>query len=417
MKIFFISTHPAMGTGYGRVGNKITNYLANIPGVEVVYYAFQNYKGQEVKDRYIDPRIKFYDALELHPEACLGFGFEGIVPAITNEKPDVLFMYLNMTVVNHIIEKIIPASVMPPVKYLYLDIVYPWQDVNVYESFKRCGFDQIFVFLEYWKKHLIEDIGFDKNIVSVMKHGVDFDRFVDLPQSRAKELMTFKPDDYIVTNMNRNSERKCWGITICAFLEFLKRQNMNPTIKLFCGCSVEAEGGLNIINLVENVCARNGIDAKEVLDNHLFINSKPMCLTDEEVNVVYNACDVGLNTTRGEGFGLTTVEHIYFNKPQIFTGTPALKETIGEYTHIIEPKLQMYHETPEGHGGIIGYIDYMDVADKLEYCYKNRNDRPNAREDIKERYSWENVYKVLDRFFINGSVQTSECSLLPNGCK
>jgi hypothetical protein len=35
--------------------------------------------------------------------------------------------------------------------------------------------------LECWKKHLIEDIGFDKNVVSVMKHGVDFDRFVDVP--------------------------------------------------------------------------------------------------------------------------------------------------------------------------------------------------------------------------------------------
>jgi hypothetical protein len=87
MKIFFISTHSNQGTGYARVANKITNYLANLPGIEVVYYAFQNYKGQEVKDRFIDPRIKFYDALEIDPETPNGFGYRGIVPAITKENP------------------------------------------------------------------------------------------------------------------------------------------------------------------------------------------------------------------------------------------------------------------------------------------------------------------------------------------
>ena len=411
MKIFFISTHSNQGTGYARVANKITNYLANLPGVEVVYYAFQNYKGQEVKDRYIDPRIKFYDALEIDPQTPNGFGYRGIVPAITKEKPDILFMYLNMTTTQFIMRDLIPASIMPPVKYLYLDIVYPWQDINAYESFKEYRFDQIFVFLECWKKHLIEDIGFDKNVVSVMKHGVDFDRFVDLPQSHAKELMMFKPDDYVIVNMNRNSERKCWGITICAFLEFLKRQNMDPSIKLFCGCSVESEIGVHILSLAKNECVRIGLDTKKVMDNHFFINPTPMHLTDEQVNVIYNASDVGVNTARGEGFGLTTIEHIYFNRPQIVSGIPALKETIGEYAHIIEPKLSMHTGTSEQHGGVVEYIDYMDVADKLEYCYKNRSDIPNARESIKEKYNWENVYKVLDRFFTNGTLQAPEQSL------
>jgi hypothetical protein len=58
----------------------------DLPGVEVVYYAFQNFKGQEVKDRFIDPRIKFYDAMELDPVSPRGFGDQGIVPAIIKEK-------------------------------------------------------------------------------------------------------------------------------------------------------------------------------------------------------------------------------------------------------------------------------------------------------------------------------------------
>jgi hypothetical protein len=106
MKVFFMCTHPNQGTGYARVANKITNYLADIPGVEVVYYAFQNYLGQDIKDRFIDPRIKFYDALELDSESPKGFGDNGIVPTIIEEKPDVLFLYNDLSVTSLILEKI-----------------------------------------------------------------------------------------------------------------------------------------------------------------------------------------------------------------------------------------------------------------------------------------------------------------------
>src|SRR5210317_2425713 len=97
MKIFFMCTHCNQGTGYARVANKIVNHLASIHGVEVVYYAFQNYKGQEIKDRFIDPRIRFLDTLELDPSAEGGFGDKGILPSIIKEKPVVLFTY---TVIN-----------------------------------------------------------------------------------------------------------------------------------------------------------------------------------------------------------------------------------------------------------------------------------------------------------------------------
>ena len=126
MKVFFASTHPNQGTGYARVANKITNYLANLPGIEVVYYAFQNYPDQDIKDRFIDPRIKFYDAIEIDPDSPKGFGDKGIVPTVMCEKPDVLFLYNDLPVCTMIMD-MIPAQHMPPKKYVYLDIVYPWE--------------------------------------------------------------------------------------------------------------------------------------------------------------------------------------------------------------------------------------------------------------------------------------------------
>ena len=142
MKVFFMCTHCIQGTGYARVSNKITNYLAKIPGIEVVFYAFQNYKGQEITDRFIDPRIRFYDAIEIDPDSPKGFGDKGIVPTLRKEKPDILFIYNDLMVTNSIMG-LIPEDAMPSKKYVYLDLVYPWEPLCQFSKLKTYNFDHI----------------------------------------------------------------------------------------------------------------------------------------------------------------------------------------------------------------------------------------------------------------------------------
>lgn len=398
MKIFFMCTHCNQGTGYARVANKLVNHLASIPGIEVVYYAFQNYKEQVVSDRFIDPRIRFIDAMELDPESIGGFGDKGIVPSLIKENPDVLFHYNDMNVTRDIM-RLIPPEHMPPKKYLYLDIVYPWQNIDTFEIIKKYDFDHIWTFLDCWREHMINDLKFDPKKVSTMVHGIDFDRFIDIPKEEAKVKTGFKSDDFLVVNMNRNSGRKVWETTIKAFLELLLRENMNPRIKLYCGCLPFHNDGIDIGMNVRTECIRRGMDAEHVVFNHVFISPKPLHLTDEEVNDIYNAGDVGISTTRGEGFGLTPVEHMYLNRPQVVTGIPALKETMGQYAHFVEPKLWIRIGEAENHDGETALCDYRDFADHLQYCFKNPNELPNAREYLKEKYSWDHMYKVLDEEF------------------
>jgi glycosyltransferase involved in cell wall biosynthesis len=403
MKIFFMCTHPTQGTGYARVANKLTNYLASIPGIEVVYYAFQNYKGQEITDRFVDPRIRIIDAIELDPNSSGGFGDKGIVPSIIKERPDVLFHYNDMNVTRDIM-RLIPPEHMPPKKYVYLDLVYPWQNIDTLAILKECNFDHIWTFLDCWRDHMINDLKFDPSRVSTMVHGIDFDRFIDIPKEEAKVECGFKPDDFLVINMNRNSSRKMWGTTIQAFIELLQRENMNPRIKLFCGGLIYHKDGYDIKMIVKVECLRRGMDVDKVYNNHIFITPKPLHFTDAEVNKLYNACDVGISTARGEGFGLTPVEHMYFNRPQVVTGIPTLKETLGSFAHFVEPKLWVRIGEVENHDGEAAYCDYKDFTDHLQYCFKNPDDLPNAREYLREKYSLENMYKGLDKVFNNGQV-------------
>jgi len=392
-------THPNQGTGYARVANKITNYLADLPGVEVVYYAFQNYPGQAIEDRFIDPRIKFYDALAIDSESPKGFGDKGVVPAIIEEKPDVLFLYNDLPVSVSLLD-LIPAEHMPSTKYVYLDIVYPWERLAYYESLKSHNIDCIWVFLNCWKKHLVEDLGFDETRVEVLPHGVDFERFIELDPIECRQRMGFDVDDYVVVNMNRNSYRKQWCVTIKAFLHFLKVQDMNPKIKLYCGCQVETSDGYNIPELIHTECVRNGMDTATVVNNHIFINPKPLHLSESDINDIYNVGDVGMNTCCGEGFGLTTIEHAYFNKPQIVSGVPALIETLGEVAYVVNPALWTTVSSFEAHSGDIAHFDYMDFATYLGICFATRYQPFESQAHIKKNYSWEKVYKVLEPHFI-----------------
>jgi glycosyltransferase involved in cell wall biosynthesis len=403
MKIFFMSTHPRQGNGYARVANKLTNHLASLPGIEVVYFAFGNHKDCQINDRFIDPRIRFLDAMELDPNAGAGCGDNAILPSIINEKPDVLFIYHDMNVVKDVLDKI-PTEHMPLKKYIYLDIVYPWQNGDIFETLKKHNFDHIWTFLDTWTRHMVDDLNFDPMGVSTMVHGIDFERFVEISHREAKVEIGFKPDDYLVVNMNRNSARKMWDTTIKAFLEFLKREQMNPRIKLFCGCLLYFHRGTDIMMTLKSECMRQGMDFDRVSKQHVFYNANPLKLPDAIVNTIYNAGDVGLSTTRGEGFGLTPVEHMYLNRPQIVTGIPPLKETMGPYAHFVEPKVWVRIGEMEPHDGEIALCDYRDFADHLQYCFKNPDELPNAQDYLKEKYSWDHMYKALDEVFNNGEI-------------
>ncbi len=46
-----------------------------------------------------------------------------------------------------------------------------------------------------------------------------------------------------------------------------------------------------------------------------------------------------------------------------------------------------------------------DFTDHLQYYFKNPDERLNARDYLKEKYSWDHMYKVLDQEFNNGKVR------------
>ena len=387
MKILFLSTHPNQGTGYGRVANKITNFLVEF--YEVVFIAFQNYPGQSIDDRFIDPRIRFVDALKEDPESPKGFGDKCIKRCYDEEKPDIVFLYNDLPVCEALVKLIEPTCKV----VLYLDIVYKWEDIYRYEYLKS-KVDMCFVFLNCWKDHLVQDLGWDSKKVHVFKHGVDMDRFTIGDSSQAKQRLGFSSDDFIVLNLNRNSYRKQWCVTIKAFIEFLVMTNYNPRVKLMCGCLLKMDDGYDILQLIDIECMKLKIDPNVVKNNHIYMSSKPLHAPESYINDLYNACDVGVNTCCGEGFGLTTAEHACFGKPQIVSGVPALRETLEGFAIIIEPRVITTMSRFENHGGEIAHFNSSDFATAM---YDVFSEAPSKRITEVPTFTWDldNLINVL----------------------
>lgn len=363
-KIFFACTHANQGTGYGRISNKLSNFL--VDHYEVVFLAFQNYPGQAIEDRFIDPRIRFIDALKEDPESPKGFGDKCIKRNFDAEKPDILFLYNDLPVCEAIVKLIDPPAECKVV--LYLDIVYPWEDIYRFEYLKSKT-HLCYTFLDCWASHMVEDLGWDPKRVKVLKHGVDMDRFEILDSDVCKQELGFSANDYLVLNLNRNSYRKQWCVTIKAFIEFLVMNTFDPRIKLLCGCLLKTDDGYDIVQLIDIECMKRKLDPDVIKNNHIFTTFKVLHASDSYINKLYNACDVGLNTCCGEGFGLTTAEHACFGKPQIVAGVPALRETLGNFAHVVEPAIISTMSRFENHGGEIAHFNPTDFAKALHDVY------------------------------------------------
>jgi hypothetical protein len=385
-------THPNQGTGYARVANKLSNYLANT--YEVTYFAFQNYPLQDIKDRYIDPSIQFIDAFKEDPVSPKGFGDKVILPAFDEVKPDILFLYNDLSVCESILKILENAKHKTYQIITYLDLVYRWEDPERLH-YLQTKVDKCFVFLDCWKKHLVEDFYWEPSKVEVLLHGIDTEDFKKKDTKTAKTELGFDEDDFIVLNLNRNSYRKQWCTTISAFINFLIKTEFNPKVKLYCSCILKTDDGYDIQKLIEIECLKNKLNPEKILNNHFFHNPTALFSPEEKINLIYNASDVGLNTCCGEGFGLTNLEHGILGKPQIVSGVPALKETLGNHGIIIEPVAKPMVSNHESHGGEIYIFNPDDFANALFNVYKFYTESDKLKIHIEENYNWEKILSIL----------------------
>ena len=400
MRILFFATYPTQPTGYARIGNILTNHLAGV-GHEVHYIGISNFQNSAI-ERDIHPFIHLIDALTERKENSTElYGVDIICEKINEIKPDIVLLYNDVIVINRILNEFINTKIEKTFKLcIYLDLVYEYQRLLYFQNIQSWA-DLVLVFSDCWKKNLMK-IGLPGEKIAILPHGFDADLFRPVDRVVSKASMGFAPDDFIVLNTNRNAYRKAHDITIEAFIKFLKNHYYNPKIKLFLNLLTNSPQGYNIMDLIKVICLKNDADYERIVLKHIFIRPTDFYLTDEKLNTLYNACDVGLNTCLGEGFGLCNLEHACLGKPQIISKTGALADIFQEeYATLIPPVANLYLSAlTEDHLGYVQVCSSDDFATALGKYYADQNLAKThgalARETLTKKYEWASILEVFN---------------------
>lgn len=155
--------------------------------------------------------------------------------------------------------------------------------------------------------------------LSYRYHGVDTHTFH--PVSDAKRLVLKKqlfklPDAeqaIFLLNGNRYTERKDLVSTISGFAKAYP-QFQQPAYLVLHTPNMEPQKRLELVSLIDN----SGV-AHRILLNPL----GEEYISDAQLAQLYQACDVGINTSFGEGWGLISLEHAACGAAQVVPGHSA----------------------------------------------------------------------------------------------
>src|SRR5688572_16601884 len=139
-------------------------------------------------------------------------------------------------------------------------------------------------------------------------------------RSRLRFKNDVKPADaFIVMNVNRNAPRKRLDLTIQYWTQWWINAGQPKEAFLYLHCANRDEGW-NVVNLAKYF----GIEKQFIITNANM--SSHNCMFEKDMPILYNIGDVGVSTTLGEGWGLTTHEGMACGVPQIVPRYSALGE-------------------------------------------------------------------------------------------
>ena len=131
--------------------------------------------------------------------------------------------------------------------------------------------------------------------VSVIPHGITAGQFFGVDKAECRKSLGLPQDDFIVFNGNRNQTRKRIDITIDAFARFAIDR---PDAKLYLHGLKGPGLGHHGAVWQADAPLRNGSQWRIIMNGN---HAQPPNV-GKILNIIYNACDVGVNTCKGESW-------------------------------------------------------------------------------------------------------------------
>lgn len=284
-------------------------------------------------------------------------------------EPDVILLVGDIWVVNNHLAMIADLPSLPVAAYIAIDgkgihsrFITHFHRLTQVVAFTEFGRRELDSFLDRCKDNLEPA---RRKPTIVIPHGVDADFFQ--PSGRddgaaKRQLFGDDPsytDSFIVLNANQNQPRKRIDLTMLGFAAFARGKPDNVKLYLHMGLQ---DVGWDIVELARELSI---YDRLIVTSN----SAAPPMSNAEQLRMIYNATDVGLNTSTGEGWGLVSFEHAATGAPQIVPGHSACAE-LWSGSAVVLPATNPIID-PATH--VLGYnVDPENVSIALERIYSDR---------------------------------------------
>lgn len=266
--------------------------------------------------------------------------------------------------------------------------------------------DVCVAYTEYGRNEMMK-VGVKGNI-PVIPHGVDFDVYKPLPaelhdknrQQIFGDWVT--PDDTVMLNVSTNQRRKGLYSTFQ-----VQRQMLDdgfPT-KLLMHMPMEAPHEMTHLDLVaKQFGLRRGVHYKDTGDHFTGVKKR---LTEAELNCIYNAADILISTSLGEGWGLPLLESYAAGTPLVAmpdnTACAEIYHKIGLLSNAGATGGKMVL-LPQSKTGVVSMMDNSRVrfptdvpsaAKTIMSCLplSRKREAPNAA--VKEWLNWD---RIADQF-------------------
>ena len=369
-------------TGFGRVAEYLLPALAKEHDVHVLA---TNYHGDHDEEAI---KYKTYPAM-VH--GSYPFGSHRIAELVQTIKPDLVWVTNDLWVAINLWGVVKTLRETIPFKF------FVYTPIDSYGIFPELNgpvseWDGLATYTEFGKEELVK-MGYEKPI-AVIPHGTDFTKFFPIDPLECRRDLGVPEDTFIVFNGNRNQPRKRIDLTIKGFIEFAEDK---PDARLWLNMGAK-DMGWELIPLFKRVARDVGYDpaGKLILTSPHF--STHNCLPIEQLNKVYNAVDIGLNTCIGEGWGLVNSEHAATGVAQVVPDHTSLKEIFNDV-----PRISCNGSETDRNYGLERLLpDPSSVTDILNGYYEDRNSLKAAGnwcyERIHEReFTWPVITKKMLR--------------------
>jgi glycosyltransferase involved in cell wall biosynthesis len=299
---------------------------------------------------------------------------------ISQEKPDIVVVFNDLPVVMRYLKhiKTIPSNTLRVIPLFPINLL-PLDKEQII-SLTTLGVKQAMVYTEFSKETLME---INPNIsYEAVYHGVDRKTF--FPIAGAKEYLGLS-DYFVVGNVNSNTYRKRFDLFLGGFAKFAKgKDNVRCLIHSF-----NKDISYDLLTIAEDL---------DITDKIIISSSQ---MTVDKMNLLYNALDVNVNTSIGEGFGLSLVEGAACGVPILCPEHGNLIDIWGNHADYIKFERSEYIAGTLYKGDVIS-VD--DMTDKLNTLYYDKEYLQQRKNNIyaysgDSRFDWQKisdtVYKTL----------------------